>query len=100
LNNARPHYLSLFAGYRSAGTRICVLDTEGGVLGEKGFNAPARIAQRFRDSGIAPLVDLYLFWGERLHHAFAQHSGLPGERLRVTGCPRYDICHTSWRGTL
>jgi surface carbohydrate biosynthesis protein len=100
LNNARPHYLALAEGYRSSGTMVCVLDTEGGVLGEKGFNAPARIAQRFRDSGIGRLVDLYLFWGERLRDAFVEHSGLPAERLRITGCPRYDLCHPTWRKTL
>jgi len=100
LNNARPHYLALAQGYRSSGTRIFVLDTEGGVLGEKGFNAPARIAQRFRESGIGPLVDGYLFWGRRLRDAFAEHAGLPLERLRITGCPRYDLCHPIWRKTL
>jgi surface carbohydrate biosynthesis protein len=100
LNNARPHYLSLAEGYRSTGTAICVLDTEGGVLGEAGFNAPARIAQRYRESGIGRLVDLYLFWGERLHDAFAEHSGMSAEQLRITGCPRYDICHPTWRRTL
>jgi len=100
LNNARPHYLALAEGYRSTHTMICVLDTEGGVLGEMGFNAPARIAQRFRESGIGHLVDLYLFWGQRLHDAFAEHSGLLAGRLRITGCPRYDICHATWRKTL
>ena len=100
LNNARPHYLSLAEGYRSIGTAICVLDTEGGVLGEAGFNAPARIAQRYRESGIGRLVDLYLFWGERLHDAFAEHSGMSASQLRITGCPRYDICHPTWRKTL
>jgi surface carbohydrate biosynthesis protein len=100
LNNARPHYLALAEGYRATGTALCVLDTEGGVLGEKGFNAPARIAQRFRKSNIGRLVDLYLFWGERLRDAFAEYSGLPAERLHITGCPRYDICHAVWRKTL
>ncbi len=100
LNNARPHYLALAEGYRANGTSVFVLDTEGGVLGETGFNAPARIAQRFRDSGIGALVDGYLFWGERLWSAFVEHGGLPREQLEVTGCPRYDICHPAWRKTL
>jgi surface carbohydrate biosynthesis protein len=100
LNNARPHYRALAEGYRASGTAIFVLDTEGGVLGEKGFNAPARIAQRFRESGIGALVDGYLFWGERLRDAFAEESGLPAEKLEITGCPRYDICHPTWRPTL
>ena len=100
LNNARPHYKALVEGYRSSGTAVFVLDTEGGVLGENGFNAPARIAQRFRDSGIGAGIDGYLFWGERLRDAFAEHSGLPQSLLEITGCPRYDICHATWRGTL
>lgn len=100
LNNARPHYRALAEGYRAAGTAIFILDTEGGVLGEDGFNAPSRIAQRFRESGIGRLVDGYLFWGERLWSAFAEHSGLAPEQLQITGCPRYDICHPLWRKTL
>lgn len=100
LNNARPHYKALAKGYRTSGTEIFVLDTEGGVLGEKGFNAPARIAQRFRQSGFGNLIDGYFFWGERLRDAFAEHSGLRAERLEITGCPRYDICHATWRATL
>lgn len=100
LNNARPHYRALAEGYRASGTAIFVLDTEGGVLGEDGFNAPTRIAQRFRESGIGRLVDGYLFWGERLWSAFAEHSGLAPEQLQITGCPRYDICHPLWRKTL
>src|SRR5438105_6959540 len=100
LNNARPHYRALARGYRDNGTAVFVLDTEGGVLGEKGFNAPHRIAQRFRESGMGDLVDGYLFWGEALWRAFAEHSGLPAEKLAITGCPRYDICHPTWRKTL
>lgn len=100
LNNARPHYRALARGFRTCRTAIFVLDTEGGVLGEKGFNAPARIAQRFRESGFGEQVDGYLFWGERLRDAFAEHSGLPERKLEITGCPRYDICHPVWRKTL
>lgn len=100
MNNARPHYRELFGGYREAGTAIFVLDTEGGVLGESGFNSPERIAQRFRESEIGRFVDGYLFWGQRLYDAFREHGGLPAEKLSVTGCPRYDVCHPIWRGAL
>lgn len=100
LNNARPHYRYLIAGYREAGVSVFVLDTEGGVLGEAGFNAPFRIAQRFQESGLGALVDGYFFWGERLYEAFREHSGMSLEKLEVTGCPRYDICHSKWRGIL
>lgn len=100
VNNARPHYRQLFAGYREAGTSVFVLDTEGGVLGEAGFNAPYRIAQRFQESRLGAFVDGYLFWGERLFEAFRENGGLPAEKLEVTGCPRYDICHPKWRGIL
>jgi surface carbohydrate biosynthesis protein len=100
MNNARPHYREIMAGYREAGTAIFVLDTEGGVLGENGFNAPHRIAQRFRESGLGAYVDGYLFWGERLYEAFHEHGGLPAEKLEITGCPRYDICHPKWRTIL
>ena len=100
LNNARPHYKALARGYRASGTAIFVLDTEGGVLGEKGFNAPVRIAQRFRESGFGELVDGYFFWGKKLRDAFAEHSGLAAGKLEITGCPRYDMCHPVWRKTL
>jgi surface carbohydrate biosynthesis protein len=100
MNNARPHYREIMAGYREAGTAVFVLDTEGGVLGENGFNAPHRIAQRFRESGLGAYIEGYLFWGERLYEAFREHGGMPVEKLEITGCPRYDICHSKWRGIL
>src|SRR6185295_4788069 len=82
------------------GTRIVVLDTEGGVLSSRGANAPATWARRFAERGHGALVDRYCFWGPTLAEAFATARALPAERIRVTGCPRFDFCFAPWRGAL
>ena len=102
LNNARPQYKSLIAGYRAAGTAVFVLDTEGGVLSESEteYNSPIAMADLFRASGFHRAVTGYFFWGENVCQAYRERSGLPAEAMEVTGCPRYDVCHPDWHGML
>lgn len=100
VNYARPVNARLLASYREMGIPVVVMDTEGGVLSESGSDAPENWARSFRERGTAGLVDRYLFWGERLHDAFRRYSGMGTEQLKVTGCPRYDFCSTTWRGML
>jgi surface carbohydrate biosynthesis protein len=96
VNFARPANLDLVAGYRAMGLPVYVLDTEGGVLTDTGANSPAKLADYVRTSGFAGLLAGYFFWGSRLRDAFAAGSGLPADRLRATGCPRFDYATPRW----
>lgn len=100
VNYARPANFALVQGYADMGLPVYVLDTEGGVLAEDGANTPHRLAAYIRDSGYAGLLAGYLFWGERLHAAFVEGSGMPAARLHVTGCPRFDYASPRWAATL
>jgi surface carbohydrate biosynthesis protein len=100
VNYARQNNRDLLATYRALGIRVVVLDTEGGVLSESGLDAPPNWARQIRQSGLASLLDGYFFWGAAVREAFAAESGIPSNRLHVTGCPRYDFCAAPWRRLL
>lgn len=100
VNYARPANIDLVQGYVDMGLPVFVLDTEGGILAEDGANAPDQLADFIRQSGYADLLSGYLFWGPRLHEAFVVGSGMPAERLHVTGCPRFDYASPRWEATL
>lgn len=99
-NYARPQNAELLRTYKDMGSVVCVLDTEGGVLSEAGNDAPENWANAFREQGWSDLVDHYFFWGEALHDAFVRASGMPRNRLHLTGCPRYDLCCPPWNHVL
>ncbi len=100
VNYARLNNKDLLATYRAMGSRVAVMDTEGGVLSEHGADSPANWARHFRASGFAEMVDGYFFWGEKVREAFLADSGLSVDALRVTGCPRYDVCAPPWSNAL
>lgn len=100
VNYARESNRPLLETYRSAGYGVAVLDTEGGILSSKGHDAPDTWAASICRSGLSALIDHYAFWGENVHHAFVRHSGIPPEKLWLTGCPRYDLCVEPWRSML
>ena len=100
LNYARESNRGLLETYRDLGIRVAVLDTEGGVLSESGFDSPNNWAASFRDSGLADLVDDYCFWGKAVYDAFREHSGMDDAALALTGCPRYDVCNQPWSSLL
>jgi len=100
LNYARESNRGLLESYRNLGVRVAVLDTEGGVLSESGFDSPNNWAVSFRDFGLADLVDDYCFWGRAVYDAFRRHSGMDEAALALTGCPRYDVCNQPWSSLL
>ncbi len=100
INFARPVNRALVEGYRALGLPVFVLDTEGGILAESGGNAPSAFAQAIRETGYGPLIDGYFFWGSALRDAFVEGSGIPADRLHLTGCPRFDFAAPRWRGLL
>jgi surface carbohydrate biosynthesis protein len=100
VNFARPANRDLVENYAAGGTRVYVLDTEGGVLAETGGNSPAALARYVRESGYGKLLAGYFFWGSRLHDAFLEDSGMSADRLHLTGCPRFDFAAPRWHPLL
>lgn len=100
VNYARTSNLDFIRSYKEMGITVIVLDTEGGIFPEEGDGSPEFWARRFRSIGAYDYVDCYLFWGQRTHDAFKEHSGLAEDRMRITGCPRYDYCDPKWRKVL
>lgn len=100
VNYARPANLDLMRSFAEAGLALYVLDTEGGVLAEKGGNSPPAMAAHIKDSGYADILTGYFFWGSRLHDAFLAAGTMQPERLHLTGCPRFDFAAPRWRALL
>jgi surface carbohydrate biosynthesis protein len=99
-NYARAANLDLMRGFANAGLALYVLDTEGGVLAEKGGNSPPAMAAHIRNSGYADILAGYFFWGSRLHEAFKVAGTMKPHQLHLTGCPRFDFAAPRWRSLL
>ena len=99
-NYARDANLDLMRNFSKAGLALYVLDTEGGVLAEKGGNSPPAMAANVRDSGYADILSGYFFWGSRLHAAFNDNRTMKPDQLHLTGCPRFDFAAPRWRALL
>lgn len=93
VNYVRVNNIELLRGYKSRGISVVVLDTEGGILSEDGVDSPAQFARSVKGLNKPNVVDLYIFWGERVAAEFAKIGVLSTNRIRVTGCPRYDFCY-------
>ena len=99
-NYARPANLDLMRGFARAGLALYVLDTEGGVLADKGGNSPPAMAAHIKGSGYSEILSGYFFWGHRLRDAFLAAGTLESNRLHLTGCPRFDFAAARWRALL
>jgi len=100
VNYARPANTDLVKTYTSEGLPVFVLDTEGGILTETGTNTPERLGSLLKERGFDQTLAGYFFWGSRLRDAFSGRSGLPDDKLVVTGCPRFDYASSRWRAAL
>lgn len=94
-NYVRPNNADLLKAYKEADILVGVLDTEGAA--GKTSDDYARMVGRMQ---CGDYVDLYCVWGRSQFDAFCRHHTVPLERLRLTGCPRYDFCATPWRAAL
>ncbi len=99
-NYARAANFDLMRSFSEAGLALYVLDTEGGVLAEKGGNSPPAMAAHIRDGGYGDILSGYFFWGDKLHQAFNDNASMQPERLHLTGCPRFDFAAPRWRALL
>jgi surface carbohydrate biosynthesis protein len=97
VNYARPVNREIVADFARSGIAVYVLDTEGGVLANDGPNTPHKLAAYIADSGYAPLLAGYFFWGPVLRDAFVADAALPADRLHLTGCPRFDLAAPALR---
>jgi surface carbohydrate biosynthesis protein len=100
VNYARDANLDLMRSFSKAGLALYVLDTEGGVLADKGGNSPPAMASYLRSSGYADILSGYFFWGSRLHAAFCDGEAMKPDQLHLTGCPRFDFAAPRWRKLL
>jgi surface carbohydrate biosynthesis protein len=100
VNYARDANLDLMRSFAKAGLALYVLDTEGGVLADKGGNSPPAMATYIRSSGYADILSGYFFWGSRLHAAFRDGGAMKASQLHLTGCPRFDFAAPHWRELL
>tara|TARA_B100000575_G_scaffold294301_2_gene309369 strand:- start:2644 stop:4047 length:1404 start_codon:yes stop_codon:yes gene_type:complete len=96
INYARKNNKSLIQHYVSIGIKVFVLDTEGGILSTDSTDSPKNWAKLFYKDGFSDLISGYFFWGKLTYEAFSKYSGLRQDKLRLTGCPRYDQGHSSW----
>jgi surface carbohydrate biosynthesis protein len=99
-NYARAANLDLMRAFAKAGLALYVLDTEGGVLADKGGNSPPALAAHIRDMGYGDILSGYFLWGSRLYEAFKAGGTLKPEQLHLTGCPRFDFAAPHWRSLL
>lgn len=99
-NYARAANLDLMRAFAEAGLALYVLDTEGGVLADKGGNSPPALAAHIRDMGYSNILSGYFLWGGRLHDAFKAAGTLKPEQIHLTGCPRFDFAAPRWRSLL
>ena len=90
INYARKNNKSLINEYVSLGVKVFVLDTEGGILSNDSTDSPENWAKMFKEDGFADLITGYFFWGEKLYEAFKSFSSMKHDKLRLSGCPRYD----------
>jgi len=94
-NYSRANNKDLIRICSESGILVGVLDTEGGVftdVEEKLINIVAKSYPEY--------IDLYCLWGQRQYDSFVSHKILPEDKLRLTGCPRFDFCVEPWRSAL
>lgn len=95
LNYVRSNNVDHIAAYRREGIRVGVLDTEG-----VGGKYPTEFAKMVASSGGAAALDLYCVWGAAQQEELVAIGAVTSDRLRVTGCPRYDYCAPPWTKAL
>jgi surface carbohydrate biosynthesis protein len=95
VNYVRANNFNHVMAYRSEGIRVAVMDTEG-----VGGKTPEEFSSLVAATGGAAAVDLYCVWGVAQQRALIDAGVVPEDRVRVTGCPRYDYCVPPWRDIL
>ncbi|HEX6965413.1 MAG TPA: surface carbohydrate biosynthesis protein [Gemmatimonadaceae bacterium] len=96
LNYLRRYNEPLIRQLARAGIAYGLLDTEGGV-----FPSHREYADMLcTDPAMLHGASVICMWGPRLAEAMVQAGAFPAARVRVTGCPRFDLYAPMWRGVL
>ncbi len=93
LNYLRKHLEKFYKKVARAGIRIGVLDTEGALF-ERLEGALDGFAT---DQAVRSAVRCYCCWGPASAEVLIDRGLFEPEQIVVTGCPRMDFYHTSWR---
>ena len=88
----RASRFQLYRALKKAGTRVVVLDTEGGIY----YSAEMYLKRLSPD--ILQYVDLVLSWGEATHKLFKQNRKNGHTQSRITGNPCFDLLMPILRG--
>ncbi|HEV2568129.1 surface carbohydrate biosynthesis protein [Sphingomonas sp.] len=91
-NYVRPNNVNLLKSYRRKGIKVAVMDTEGA-----GGRSPVEFASLVAHGGAIGNVDLYCAWGPAQFEAL---QPILGDAVKLTGCPRYDLCAPDRRPAL
>lgn len=93
LNYLRVTNQALVRTLGDSGTRLGVLDTEGGVFAS--FDGYAKLLPG--DSHVRSAVSSFCSWGPRLAEHAARQGWYDAQRIAVTGAPRFDYYAPRWR---
>jgi surface carbohydrate biosynthesis protein len=93
LNYARPGHARLARDLLDAGIRVGILDTEGAAW----ETAEAYSELLWTDRALFRRLSFVCMWGPVLARHLADLGLLSDRQLAVTGCPRFDFYHPSWR---
>jgi surface carbohydrate biosynthesis protein len=96
VNHARPATIPVIRWLASRGKAVFVLDDEG-YLSSHGHQ---ELVQAIAALGIGPWLQGYFVWGEASGKALAKADPALASRIRVTGCPRFDLLAPQWRKML
>lgn len=100
LNYARMNNKDLIRLFAECGTRVFVLDSEGGLLGAKGPRTPEALAKFLSSLNLSKYLSGFFLWGIASLEAYRKYSQLSEDKIEVTGAPRYDVCHERFHGLL
>jgi surface carbohydrate biosynthesis protein len=96
LNFIRRGIEPIVRAFKDAGIRFGVLDTEGGVWG-----SPEEYAELlWEDRALLDATRCACMWGPRMAEHVVARGILGPHQVRVTGCPRFDFYHPTWREVL
>jgi surface carbohydrate biosynthesis protein len=81
-----PKKLERVKKLSNSGTKVYVLETEGGVFRSEEEYSSNRLSKK-----ILQYIDKYLAWGQETYDIIKHNTDFPEENTAVTGNPRFDL---------
>ena len=94
VNYVRKNNLKLLNLYKIYGIKVAVLDTEG-----VGRWWPKH-SHLLKSQNANELVDHYYCWGKEQLQQLIASEAIQSEKIKLTGCPRYDFSKYPYRNVL